>query len=182
MSWPTSKAGPSVVAVDAQERGGGGGGGGGGGARSHPGMVSPGWGLSTLRLLWNNSRGWTLHHSCSRRRIRRCLGTLSRRVACSSPGSARAIYGKGTSLTLGPGSMPSTGLNHGWRTAEGPKRGGRAIAERRGRGELSTSGSRVVRCAAACGRGRLLDVRWGAGGADHEAQGLRWGGERCERE
>ena len=84
-----------------------------GGARSHPSMVSSGWGLSTLRLLWNISRGWTLHHSCSRRQSRRCLGTLSRRVAYGSLKSARAISGRGTGLTPGPESMPSGGANHG---------------------------------------------------------------------
>ena len=47
MSGPAWKAVPSVEAVDAQEWGGGG----GGGARSHPGIISSGWGLSTLRLL-----------------------------------------------------------------------------------------------------------------------------------
>ena len=51
MSGSGWKAVPSMVAVDAQERGRGGGGGGGGGGKSHPGMVSLGWGLSTLRLL-----------------------------------------------------------------------------------------------------------------------------------
>ena len=30
-----------------------------------------------------------------------------------SPGCARAISGRGTGLTPGPGSMPSTGANHG---------------------------------------------------------------------
>ena len=102
MSGPAWKAEPSVVAVDAHERG----------ARSHPGMVSPGWGLSTLRLLKNISIGWTLHHCCSRRQSKRCLGTLSRRVAYGSPGSARAISGRGTGLTPGPKSIPSAGANH----------------------------------------------------------------------
>ena len=84
-----------------------------GGSRSHLGVVSPRWGLNTLRLLWNSSRGWTLHHSCIRSQCRRCLYILSRRVASGSPGCAIAISGRGTGLTLGPGSMPSTGANHG---------------------------------------------------------------------
>ena len=90
-----------------------------GGARSHSGMVSSGWGLNTLRLLWNISRGWTLHHSCSRRQSRRCLGTLSRRVAYGSPGSACAIFGRGTGMIPGPESLPSTCANHGCRLATG---------------------------------------------------------------
>ena len=88
-----------------------------GGARYHPGIVSSGWGLSTLRLLWDISRGWTLHHGCSRRQSRRCLGTLSWRVVCCSPGSARAISGRGTGLNPRPESMPSTRANHGGRLA-----------------------------------------------------------------
>ena len=75
----------------------------GGGARSYPSVISPGWGLSTLRLLWNSSRDWTLHHSCIRSQCRRCLGILSWRVASGSPGCASAISGRGTGLTLGPG-------------------------------------------------------------------------------
>ena len=130
-----------------------------GGARSHPGMVSPGWGLSTLRLLWNSSRGWTLHHSCIKRQSRRCLGTLSQRVASGIPGCARAISSRGTGLTPGPGSMPSTGTNHGWIIAEGPKWGGRVARKRHGRGELSTSDSKAVGCATEdCCRGRRQET------------------------
>ena len=102
MFGPAWKAEPSVVAVDAHERG----------ARFHPGMVLPKWGVSTLRLLKNISRGWNLHHIYSRRQSRRCLGTLSQRVACGSPGNALAISGRGTGLTPGPESMPSAGANH----------------------------------------------------------------------
>ena len=40
-------------------------------------------------------------------------------MANGSPGSARAISGRGTGLTLGPGSMPPTGANHGCRLANG---------------------------------------------------------------
>ena len=40
-------------------------------------------------------------------------------MASSSPGSARAISGRGTGLTPGPGSMPPTGANHGCRLATG---------------------------------------------------------------
>ena len=88
-------------------------------ARSHPGVVSPGWGLSTLRLLWNSSRGWTLDHSCIMSQCRRYLDILSRRVASGSPGCACAISGRGTSLTPGSDSMPSSGANHGCRLATG---------------------------------------------------------------
>ena len=134
MSGPAWKAVPSVEAVDAQDRGGGGGGGG----WSHPGIVSSGWGLNTMRLLWNISKGWTLHHSCSRRQIRRCLGTLSWRVVFSSLGSARAIFGRGTGLNPGPESMSTAGPNHGgklgcaagerWTCGREPKWGGAAGA------------------------------------------------------
>ena len=59
-------------------------------------------------------------------------------MVCDSPGSARAISGKGTGLTLGSESMPSAGANHGWKV-------GCAVAasQVRGRG-LQVS---------ACGRG-----------------------------
>ena len=93
-------------------------------------------------------------------------------MASGSPGYARAISGRGTGLTPGPGSMPSMGANHGWRTTEGLKWGGRAAAERRSKGELLASGNRAVGCAAALagdgGRGQLSDMRWGAGGAAQE--------------
>ena len=152
-----------MVAMDAQERG----------ARSHLGMVSSGRGLSTLRLLWNISKGWTLHHGCSRRQIKRCLGTLSWGAVCGSPGSVCAIAGRGTGLTPGPELMPSTGANHGWRTAEGLKWGGRAAAERHGSTELSASGSRAGGCAAACSRGHAL----GSGRCDSGSAGLALGGK-----
>ena len=76
-----------------------------GGPRSHPGMVSPGWELITLRLLWNSSRDGTLHQGCGRVQCRRCLRILSQRVASGSPGCACAFSGRGTGLTPGPGSM-----------------------------------------------------------------------------
>ena len=107
MFGPAWKAVPSVVVVDAQERG----------ARSHSGIVSSGWELSTLRLLWDINRGWNLHQGYRRRQIKRCHGTLSWRVACGSLGSARAISGRGTGLNPGPESMPSKGANHGERLA-----------------------------------------------------------------
>ena len=72
-----------------------------GGPRSHLGMVSPGWGLSTL----------------------------SGGVVCGSPESACAISGKGTGLIPRPESIPSAGVSHGWRTAEGSKCGGRAAGQ-----------------------------------------------------
>ena len=93
-------------------------------ARSHPGIISSGWGLSTVRLLWDISRGWTLHHGCSRRQSRRCLGTLSWRVVCGSLGSARAISGRGTGLNPRPESMPSEGENHGGRLRRGRQKRG----------------------------------------------------------
>ena len=34
-------------------------------------------------------------------------------MASDNPGCASAISGRGTGLTPGPGSMPSTGANHG---------------------------------------------------------------------
>ena len=108
-----------------------------GGTRSHPGIVSSGWGLNTLRLLWDISRGWTLHHGCSRRQSSRCLGTLSWRVVCGSPGSARAISGRGTGQNPGPESMPSAGVNHGGRLACAARarsvcgRGGSGVRQRR---------------------------------------------------
>ena len=106
MSGLAWKEVPSVEAVDAQKRGG---------ARSHPGIVYSGWGLSTLRLLWDISRGWTLHQGCSRRQIRRCLNTLSCRVAYGSPGNTRAISGRGTGLNPWLESMSTVCVNHGWR-------------------------------------------------------------------
>ena len=134
-----------MVAVDAQERG----------AKSHPGMVSSGWGLSTLRLLWDIIRGWTLHHGCSRWQSRRCLGTLSRRVAYGSPGSARAISGRGTGLIPVPESLPSTCANHGCRLATGTRQT-RQLRGRNGRaaGMAPTS---------PCGRGEVqggLSSKW----------------------
>ena len=137
-----------------------------GGLRSHSGMVSSGWEVSTVRLLWNIRRGWTLHHSVSRRQSRRFHGTLIRRVACGSLGSARAISGRGTDLTPGPESLPSAGANHGGRlsTGVGLKWGGAAGAS--------------CRCAAAgevegiCGRG-LLRLELGGGVQDfYRACGL----------
>ena len=112
MSGPAWKAGPSVVVLDAHKRGGEvppGCGIAWMGAQhleTPPGVVSLGWGLSTLRLLWNSRRGWTLHHSCIRSQCRRCLGILIRRVASGNPGCANAISGKGAGLTPGLGSMP----------------------------------------------------------------------------
>ena len=100
-------------------RGRGGGGGGGGGVRSHSGIVSSGWGLNTLRLLWDIIRGWNMHHGCSRRQSMRCLGTLSWRVVCGSPGSARDISGRKTVLNPGLISMSSARANHGGRLATG---------------------------------------------------------------
>ena len=74
------------------------------GLRSHPGVISPGWGLSTLSLLWNSS---------IRSQCRRHLGILSWRVASGSPGYACAISSRGTSLTPRPGSMATAGANPG---------------------------------------------------------------------
>ena len=96
-------------------------------------------------------------------------------MACGSLGSARVISGRGTSLTLGPESMPSAGANHGRKlrctagdcrcrqeAEEAPtsacsrgevKLGGRVVGERHGRGELSTCGIRVVGCAAVAAGG-----------------------------
>ena len=34
-------------------------------------------------------------------------------MVCGSPGSAHAIFGRGTGLNPGPESMPSAGVNHG---------------------------------------------------------------------
>ena len=80
-------------------------------------------------------------------------------MASSIPGCARVISGRGTGLTPGLGSMPSTGTNHGWRIAEGPKWGGRAARKRHGRGEFLTSDSRAVRCATEdCCRGRRQET------------------------
>ena len=86
-----------------------------GGARSHPGIVSSGWGLSTLRLLWDISRGWTLHHGCSRRQRRRRLSTLSWEAVYGSLGSACCISRRRTDLDPGPKSISSACANHGWR-------------------------------------------------------------------
>ena len=46
-----------------------------------------------------------------------------------SPGSARAISGRGTGQNPGPESMPSAGANHGGRlsTGTGPKWGGAVV-------------------------------------------------------
>ena len=115
-----------------------------GGARSHPSIVSSGWGLSTLRLLWDISRGWTLHHSCSRRQSRRCLGTLIWRVVCGSPESARAIFGKDTGLNLGPESMPSAGANHDGKLRRAAIACGRSVQQGRIR--------RAAGAANVCGR------------------------------
>ena len=96
--------------------------GGGGGARSHPSIVSSGWWLSTLRLLWDISRDWTLHHGCGRRQSRRCLGTLSQRVVCGSVGSARDISGRRTGLNPRPITMSSARTNHGGRLGRGRRK------------------------------------------------------------
>ena len=82
-------------------------------------------------------------------------------MASGIPGCARAISGRGTGLTPGPGSMPSTGTNHGWRIAEGPKWGDRAARKRHGRGELST-------IFLVCDRGLLQGTTVGDG------SGVRW--------
>ena len=74
-----------------------------GGPRSHPGMVSHGWGLSTL----------------------------SGGAVYGSPVSACTISSRGTGLIPGPGSIPSVGASHGWRIAEGSKCGGHAAGQRR---------------------------------------------------
>ena len=42
-------------------------------------------------------------------------------MACGSPECARAISGRGTSLTPGPESLPSTGANHGGRLSTGTR-------------------------------------------------------------
>ena len=57
-------------------------------------------------------------------------------MASGSLECANAISSRGKGLTPRSGSMPSTGENHGWIIAGGPKWGGRAAAESRGRGEL----------------------------------------------
>ena len=112
-------------------------------------MVTLGWGLSTLRLIWDTSRGWALHQGCSRGHSRRCLRTLSWGAVCGSPGTACAISNRGTGLTPGLESMPSM-ANHGWRTAEGPKWGGRAAGDCRCRqgssGVGGLSSARQVSC------------------------------------
>ena len=124
-----------------------------GGPRSHPGMVSPGWGLSTLRLVWDTCKAWTLHQGCSRGRSRRCLGTLSWGAVGGSPESACAISGRGPGLTPGPGSMPSAGANHGGRlsTGTGPKWGGAA--------------------------GAAVSVRLRCAEGDCDGDGVSWGGK-----
>ena len=90
----------------------GGGGGGGGGAEVSPGYCIVWMGAQHPEAPLDNSRGWTLHHGCSRRQSRRRLSTLSWRVVCGSLGSARCISGRRTSLNPGPVSMPSSHLNH----------------------------------------------------------------------
>ena len=82
-----------------------------GGSRSQTGIVSSGWGLSTLWLLWDISRGY----GCSRRHRRRCFGTLNWRDVCGSPKSARGIFGRRTGQNPGPVSMPSSRPNHSGR-------------------------------------------------------------------
>ena len=42
-------------------------------------------------------------------------------MANGSPGCASAISGRGTGLTLEPGSMPPRGANHGCRLATGTR-------------------------------------------------------------
>ena len=86
-----------------------------GGSRSHPGIVLSGWGLKTLWLLWDISRGY----GCSRRHRRRCFDTLNWRDVCGNPGSARSISGGRTGLNPGPISMSSSLPNHCWRLANG---------------------------------------------------------------
>ena len=90
-----------------------------GGSRIHPGIVSSGWGLSTLWLLWDISRGWIRYYGCSRRHRRRCFGTLNWIGVCGSPVSARGISGRRTGLNPGPISMSSSLPNHYGRLANG---------------------------------------------------------------
>ena len=102
MSGPAWKDGPSGVVVDAQERGG-----------EVPPRYGIAWmGAQNLETRLGYPQRLDMHQTCSRGRSRRCLGILSRRVPSGSPGCASAIFGRGTGLTPGPGSMPSTGANH----------------------------------------------------------------------
>ena len=74
------------------------------------------------------------------------------RVVCGSPGSARAISGRGTGLNPGPKSMPTACTNHGWRL-------GCTTGERRACG-----GVRRMR-QGSCVRGWLIEKGGGGGGS-----------------
>ena len=122
------------------------------GPRSHPGMVSHGWGINTLRLVWDTRRGWTLHQGCSRGHSRRCLCTLSWGAVYGSPRSACFISGKGTGLTLGPESILSAGANHGWRlgcAARADDSSGSDVQRQRVAGKAVWCSGEKCRCAVA---------------------------------
>ena len=56
-------------------------------------------------------------------------------MACDSPGSARAISGRGMGMTLGLKSLPSASANHSWRLRRavgGIKRATKAVGARQG--------------------------------------------------
>ena len=73
------------------------------GPRSHPGLISLGWGLISLSLLLYNSRG----------QCRLCLCGLLLRVSICSPGGACIVSLRGTKSDPGPVTMTSVGTNHG---------------------------------------------------------------------
>ena len=99
----------------------------------------------------------------------RCLSTLSRRVVCGSPGSARAISGRGTGLNPRPESMPSAAANHGGKLRRAAVACGRSLRQERLRCAV---GEAKARGRGSSGAGWLsVPMRIGGGGGGGGAFG-----------